>query len=110
MSMAARWRPAAIIVLRGTTGRTCRSFPTKHNGGAQRERVHDRAHDRRQCWTMPPRPQWLAEFNELGHVMSIRSIVPLDEESLLAEVTRNTGFGGFRWGDKGVSISAPPPP
>ena len=59
-------------------------------------------HDRREGWKMPPRPQWLAEFNDLGRLMNIKSIVPLDEDSLLAEAKRNTGLADFQWGDEGL--------
>lgn len=59
-------------------------------------------HDRREHWTPPPRPAWLAEFNRLGALMDIRSIVPLDEESLLAAARRNTGLEDFDWGEEGL--------
>jgi hypothetical protein len=60
------------------------------------------AHDRRRGWTPPPRPPWLAGFNALGDRMDIRSIVPLDEESLLAQARRNTGLADFDWGAEGL--------
>jgi len=59
--------------------------------------------DRRQGWTAPPRPQWLTGFNALGDLMDIRSIVPLDEDSLLAEARRNTGLSDFDWGEYGLT-------
>lgn len=55
--------------------------------------------DRRTQWKPEPRPRWLAEFNALGSLMNIRSVVPLDMDSLLAEARRNTGLEDF--GDDG---------
>ena len=60
----------------------------------------DRAYDRRTTWKPAPRPEWVARLNEEGETLAIRSIVPLDEASLLAEARRNTGlddFGEDRW-------------
>ena len=55
--------------------------------------------DRRGEWRPESRPPWLAEFNAMGSLMNIRSVVPLDMESLLSEARRNTGFEDF--GDDG---------
>jgi hypothetical protein len=58
------------------------------------------AHDRRADWTPAKRPEWLATFNDLGRHLDVRSIVPLDEASLLGQAMRNTGlddFGGDNW-------------
>jgi hypothetical protein len=59
------------------------------------------AFDRRAVWTPPPRPEWLAKFNELGALMNFKSIVPLTAESLMAEASANTGLTDFgadnRW-------------
>lgn len=55
--------------------------------------------DRRSAWTPEPRPAWLATFNDLGSMMNIRGVVPLDIESLLSEAQRNTGLTDF--GDDG---------
>ncbi len=57
--------------------------------------------DRRVAWTPPPRPEWLAKFNELGLLMDIKSVVPLTAESLMMEAMTNTGLSDFgpdpRW-------------
>ncbi len=53
------------------------------------------ARDRRDAWRPEPRPEWVARLNEEGDVLNMRSVVPLDESSLLAEATRNTGLGDF---------------
>jgi len=56
--------------------------------------------DRRDAWVPEKRPEWLAEFNRLGALLDIRSIVPLDEDSLLGHARRNTGlddFGDDNW-------------
>jgi hypothetical protein len=55
--------------------------------------------DRRARWQPAPRPEWVARLNEEGEILKSRSIVPLDEASLLAEARRNTGLADF--GDDG---------
>ena len=55
--------------------------------------------DRRKRWQPQPRPEWVAKLNEEGRVLDIKSIVPLDERSLLAEARSNTGLDDF--GDDG---------
>jgi hypothetical protein len=52
-------------------------------------------YDRRDAWKLPPRPEWLARLNALGELADIRSIVPLDERSLLDAAKRNTGKNDF---------------
>src|SRR5579883_586236 len=52
-------------------------------------------YDRRIDWVPEKRPEWLAEFNRLGALLDVRSIVPLDEESLLSHASRNTGLSDF---------------
>ena len=59
----------------------------------------DESYDRRERWQPAPRPEWVARLNEEGEILSSRSIVPLDENSLLAEARRNTGLDDF--GDDG---------
>ena len=57
-------------------------------------------HDRRATWTPSKRPEWLATFNALERAMDIRSVIPLDEDSLLGAAVRNTGlddFGDDNW-------------
>ena len=59
-----------------------------------------KSYDRRAVWTPAKRPEWLATLNALGRNMDTRAIVPLDEASLLAAATRNTGlddFGDDNW-------------
>lgn len=46
-------------------------------------------------WTPAPRPDWVARINEEGSYMDIKSVVPLDENSLLAEAKANTGLTDF---------------
>jgi hypothetical protein len=58
------------------------------------------AYDRRTDWKPAPRPEWVARLNEEGETLNIKSIVPLDETSLLAEARKNTGlddFGDDNW-------------
>ena len=55
--------------------------------------------DRRERWQPKPRPEWVARLNEEGERLDIRSIVPLDENSLLAQARDNTGLSDF--GDDG---------
>jgi hypothetical protein len=51
--------------------------------------------DRRAVWEPEKRPEWVARFIALGDLLDIKSIVPLDEESLLGHATRNTGLSDF---------------
>ena len=57
--------------------------------------------DRRAVWTPPPRPEWLAKFNQIGQMMDIKSVISLSAESLMGEAMRNTGLSDFgtdtRW-------------
>jgi hypothetical protein len=59
------------------------------------------AFDRRKIWTAPPRPGWLAKFNQIGQMMDVRSVISLAPESLMEEAMRNTGLSNFgadgRW-------------
>jgi hypothetical protein len=51
-------------------------------------------------WTPPPRPEWLATFNDEGRHMDIRNLVPLDPAELIETAKRATGFDDFgdeRW-------------
>lgn len=57
------------------------------------------SYDRRAEWTPTPRPDWMATLNKLGKGLNIRSIVPLQPESLIIEAIENTGLSDF--GDEG---------
>ncbi|MCY4426744.1 MAG: sulfotransferase [Halieaceae bacterium] len=53
-------------------------------------------------WQPPPRPDWVARINAEGRGMDIKSVVPLDENSLLEHARSNTGlsdFGDENWRD-----------
>ena len=52
-------------------------------------------YDRRTEWKPAPRPEWVARLNEEGEILDIKSIVPLDEESLLRAARQNTGLDDF---------------
>lgn len=54
-----------------------------------------RSSDRRQDWIPRPRPEWVRRVNEEGRAFDSRSVVPLDEASLLDYATRNTGLDDF---------------
>jgi hypothetical protein len=51
--------------------------------------------DRRESWTPPPRPEWVRRVNEECCALDIKSVVPLDEHSLLDHARRNTGLSDF---------------
>lgn len=51
--------------------------------------------DRRKIWTGPARPAWVQRINEQGPVLDLKSVVPLDENSLLAQAKANTGLSDF---------------
>lgn len=54
----------------------------------------------REEWQHPPRPDWVQQLNDEGRCMDIRSVVPLDEQSLLDSAQRATGlfdFGADDW-------------
>ena len=51
-------------------------------------------------WHPPERPDWVQRLNAEGRCLDIRSVVPLDEESLCGSAMRSTGlhdFGDERW-------------
>ncbi len=51
--------------------------------------------DRRERWSLPPRPEWAARLIELGGLVDTRHIVPLDEDSLLSAARDATGLSDF---------------
>ena len=46
-------------------------------------------------WSPPIRPEWVARMNEEGLAHDLKSLVPLDAESLIAYAVRNTGLDNF---------------
>ena len=46
-------------------------------------------------WQPPPRPGWVERINAEGRGMDIKSVVPLDENSLLEHAKVNTGLSDF---------------
>jgi hypothetical protein len=53
------------------------------------------SYDRRAAWVPPPRPDWVKRVNDECGALDIRSVVPLDEQSLLDHARRNTGLSDF---------------
>jgi hypothetical protein len=51
--------------------------------------------NRREGFTPQPRPEWVARINAEGLGMDIKSVVPLDENSLIETAKRNTGLSDF---------------
>ncbi len=46
-------------------------------------------------WQPQPRPDWVSRVNEEGTYLDIKSIVPLDEDSLINHAKANTGLSDF---------------
>lgn len=46
-------------------------------------------------WSPPPRPEWVQRLNQEGSYLDIKSIVPLDENSLILCAKANTGLADF---------------
>lgn len=61
-------------------------------------------------WTPPPHPEWLSTMNREGSCFNLPAVVPLDEDSLLAQARRATGledFGDELWREPfGVLVKA----
>jgi hypothetical protein len=56
--------------------------------------------DLTKAWVPPARPEWLARVNEEGNWFDLKSVVPLDSNSLIETAQRNTGlsdFGDDQW-------------
>jgi hypothetical protein len=51
--------------------------------------------NRKKSWVPPPRPEWVRRINEEGSYLDAKSVVPLDEDSLLRAAKQNTGLSGF---------------
>jgi Sulfotransferase family len=50
---------------------------------------------RRERWTAPPRPDWLERMNAEGGHFDLRTVVPLDADSLVSAARANTGLEDF---------------
>jgi hypothetical protein len=48
-----------------------------------------------QQWKPPARPEWVRRVNEEGQCLDLKSVVPLDENSLLSHAKANTGLSDF---------------
>jgi hypothetical protein len=46
-------------------------------------------------WTPPARPEWVQRINEEGRYLDLKSVVPLDEDSLMGRAKANTGLSDF---------------
>jgi Sulfotransferase family len=57
--------------------------------------VNDEITYRTQRWRPPVRPDWVRRLNEEGACLDLRSVVPLDEESLISRAKVNTGLDDF---------------
>ena len=55
--------------------------------------------ERAQGWNPPPRPEWVRRINEEGSYLDIKSVVPLDEDSILKAAKANTGLSDFGMDD-----------
>ena len=54
-----------------------------------------KAEDPLAAWRPPDRPEWVQRINDEGRWMDIKSLVPLDPESLLSTAQRNTRLSDF---------------
>ena len=50
---------------------------------------------RKNEWLPEPRPDWVRKINQEGTYLDIKSVVPLDENSLIATAKTNTGLDDF---------------
>ena len=55
----------------------------------------DEVTDRQKNWQPQPRPDWVKKINEEGRYMDIKSVVPLDENSLISTAKANVGLDDF---------------
>jgi hypothetical protein len=46
-------------------------------------------------WKPPKRPEWVQRINEEGRCLDLKSVVPLDEDSLINRAKANTGLSDF---------------
>jgi Sulfotransferase family len=61
----------------------------------QQPRMTTPRSQRKIAWQPAPRPDWVSRINAEGACMDIESVVPLDENSLLAAAMANTGLRDF---------------
>jgi hypothetical protein len=54
---------------------------------------------RRSAWVPPKRPNWVGRIIAEGSCLDLKSVVPLDEDSLLSTARRSTGLSDFGVGD-----------
>src|SRR5579872_2154834 len=78
-------------------GAACSTSPDPNGkaGGQGEGRMNSSQPVRAAAWTPPPRPEWVSRVNEEGAFLDMRSVVPLDENSLLATARQNTGLDDF---------------
>ena len=57
--------------------------------------MDDQINYRVKQWTPPARPEWVRCINEEGSYLDLKSVVPLDEDSLIAHAKANTGLSDF---------------
>jgi hypothetical protein len=57
--------------------------------------MSDDSSSRVKQWKPPPRPDWVRRINEEGACLDLRSVVPLDEDSLIGHARKNTGLSDF---------------
>jgi hypothetical protein len=53
------------------------------------------ANYRVKSWRPPQRPAWVQRINEEGRCLDLKSVVPLDERSLIDHAKANTGLSEF---------------
>ena len=51
--------------------------------------------DRRSSWTAPARPPWLTALNDEGKHLDMKTVVPLDKDSLIEAACLNAGLSDF---------------
>lgn len=57
--------------------------------------MSDDIHYRTKQWKPPPRPDWVRQVNLEGTYLDLKSVVPLDEASLISFAKANTGLSDF---------------
>lgn len=57
--------------------------------------MSSKQNDRTKTWLPPGRPEWVKRINEEGRYLDAKSVVPLDEGSLIKAAEANTGLSDF---------------